>query len=516
MITLTTIRRWAYCACTSFFCLHSNAQGDVNVIFKDGKKIPVPMNAVDSMQSTPKQQIFYMSYSIDDLKKVSFSKTVSANDVDLKAVDKVQAFNQIFKMSVKVDGGEVSVPFADVANPTIAFPPNTESFVPSFTTSGSLIYVNGKLWNEGDKVNVGKGIEIKVVAYNGDIRTYLLDAITPSSPILEIKTNGLSADWSDLRSISLAGKALGSCEIKAKGGEYNPKEKNNFNIKFDEKQEILGIIQNKRWTLESNVGDPACIRGLLGYNIASRVTNSWNPKAKKIALIIDGKYTGCYLISEQPRVCKGRVESGNLMSIEDKADEGDDFFKSTLFSSVFVMKDPETGMDGATLVRTRDLVEKLEQAIVAKKWSDVHSMLDIQSVAEWVVVNEIAKNDKSFSSDTYLYVDDAKKIHFIPSTQSAKAFNADTDNEGFTAYERNWVSLLKSDADFTSAVKKAFEKISSSEKDILSWIDDEAEKTTGDALANASICNRGDYDKEIANLKAWLSARIKWLSNQWK
>ena len=204
------------------------------------------------------------------------------------------------------------------------------------------------------------------------------------------------------------------------------------------------------------------------------------------------------------------------MSIEDKADEGDDFFKSTLFGSVFVMKDPETGMDGATLVRTRDLVEKLEQAIVAKKWSEVHSMLDIQSVAEWVVVNEIAKNDKAFSGDTYLYVDDDKKIHFIPSTQSAKAFNADSDYEGFTAYERNWVSLLKSDADFTSAVKKAFEKISSSEKEILSWIDDEAEKTIGDALANASISNRADYDNEIASLKAWLSARIKWLSNQWK
>ncbi|MBQ0157158.1 MAG: hypothetical protein KBT22_11405, partial [Bacteroidales bacterium] len=223
------------------------------------------MNAVDSMQSTPKQQIFYMSYSLDDLKKVSFSKTISANDVDLKAADKVQAFNQIFSMSVKVDGGEVSVPFADVANPTIAFPPNTESFVPSFTTSGTFIYVNGKLWNEGDKVNVGKGIEIKVAAYNGDIRTYLLDALTPSSPVLEIKTSGLSAKWSAVSSISLAGKSLGSCEIKAKGGEYNPKEKNNFNIKFDEKQEILGITQNKRWTLESNVGDPACIRGLLGY-----------------------------------------------------------------------------------------------------------------------------------------------------------------------------------------------------------------------------------------------------------
>ncbi len=515
MITLTTIRRWVYCAFTSFFCLHAYGQGNVNVFFKDGNKISVPMEAVDSLQGTPNQQIIYMSYSLDDVKKISFSESVSEKNVDLKAKDKVQVFNQIYSMSVTVDGKKISVPFVD-NNPIVAFPPKTESFVPTFSTSGALVFVNGKLWSEGEKINVGEKIKIQVAAYNGDIRTYRLDAITPSSPILEIKTNGLSADWSDLKSISLNGKSLGACEIKAKGGEYNPNEKNNFTLKFDKKQEVLGITQNKRWTLEANAGDVACIRGLLGYNIASRVTNSWNPDAKKIALIIDGEYAGCYLISEQPRVCKGRVESGNLMSIEDKADEGDDFFTSKLFNSAFIMKDPETGMDGATLVRTRDLVEKLEQAIVAKKWSDVHSMLDIQSVAEWVVVNEIAKNDKSFASDTYIYVDENKKIHFIPSTQSAKAFNADSDVEGFTAYDRNWVSLLKSDADFTSAVKKAFGKISSSEKEILLWIDDEAEKTTGDALANASINNRGDYDKEIANLKTWLSARIKWLSNQWK
>ncbi|MCQ2189632.1 MAG: CotH kinase family protein [Paludibacteraceae bacterium] len=457
-----------------------------------------------------------MSYSTEDLKKVSFSKTVSANDVDLKTADKIQTFNQLFSMSVKINGKEVSVPFADAANPTIAFPPRTESFTPSFSTSGSHIFVNGKMWNDGDKINVDKDIVIKVAAFNGDIHTYRLDAISPSSPILELKTDGLSADWSDLKSISIDGKALGACEIKAKGGEYNPNEKNSFNIKFDEKQEILGITKNKRWTLEANAGDVACIRGLLGYNIANRISGSWNPQAKKVALIVDGKYVGCYLLSEQPRVCKGRVENGNLMSIEDKADQGDDHFSSSIFNSVFIMKDPETGMDGVNLVRTRDLVEKLEQAIMAKKWSEVHSMLDIQSVAEWVVVNEVAKNDKAFASDTYLYIDDDKKIHFIPSTQSAKAFNADSDYEGFTAYDRNWISLLKNDSDFTSAVKKAFGKISSSEKEILSWIDEDTEKTMGDALANASICNRADYDKEIANLKAWLSARIKWLSNQWK
>ncbi len=515
MITLTTIRRWVYCAFTSFFCLHAYGQGNVNVFFKDGNKISVPMEAVDSLQGTPNQQIIYMSYSLDDVKKISFSESVSEKNVDLKAKDKVQVFNQIYSMSVIVDGKKISVPFVD-NNPIVAFPPKTESFVPSFSSSGSFIYVNGKLWNEGDKVNVGKGIEIKVAAYNGDIRTYLLDALTPSSPILEIKASGLSADWSNVKSISLDGKALGDCEIKAKGGDYDPNEKNSFTLKFDKKQEVLGITQNKRWTLEANAGDVACIRGLLGYNIASRVTNSWNPQAKKVALIVDNKYVGCYLISEQPRVCKGRVESGILMNIEDKASKGDDYFTSSIFNSAFIMKDPETGMDGAQLVRTRELVYKLEKAIVAKKWSDVHSILDIQSLAEWVVVNELAKNDKSFASDTYLYVDDDQKIYFIPSTQSAKAFNADSDYEGFTAYDRNWVSLLKDDADFVSAVKKAFGKISSAESAILSWVDAEAEKTMGDVLANGSINSRADYENEIANLKNWISARIEWLSNQWK
>lgn len=500
----------------ALLCQHANAENLLKVHLKgQDAEVSVPMEAIDSILSNPNQHVLHLSYSSDDVKKISFSETVSEKNVDLKASDKAQVFNQIFSMSAEVDGKVVSISF-DAANPTIAFPPKTESFVPTFTTSGVLIFVNGKVWNEGDKISVSDDIEIKVAAYNGDIRTYHLAAITPSSPIMEIKTNGLSADWSDVKSITLDGKALGACKIKAKGGEYNPNEKNSFNIKFDSKQEILSITQNKRWTLEGNAGDPACIRALLGYNIASRAAGSWNPEAKKIALIVDNKYAGCYLISEQPRVCKGRVEKGLVMSIEDSADEGDDYFSGTLFNSAFIVKDPETGMDGAQLYRTREVVHKLEQAITAKKWSDVHSMLDIQSAAEWVVVNEVAKNEKAFASDTYVYIDENKKIHFIPSTQSAKAFNADSDAEEFTAYDRNWISLLKGDSEFTSAVKKSFEKIASAEKDILSWIDEEAEKTMGDALANGRIADRDAYDKEIANLKMWVSARIKWLSNQWK
>ncbi|MBO4736204.1 MAG: CotH kinase family protein [Paludibacteraceae bacterium] len=502
-----------FSACVPLLAL---SQGDVKVTFTNNKTISLPMEAVDSMQSDPKQQTFHMSYSSDDVKKISFSETVSESDVNLKASDKAQPFNQLFSMST---GYKYVVSFEDGANPIVPFPPKTESFVPSFSTSGSYIFINGKVWKEGDEVKIGKNIEVKVVAYNGDVRTYHFDAVIPSCPIIEIKTNGnLSGDWSDLKSISVDGKALDACKIKAKGGNYNSSEKNSFNIKFENKQEILNITKNKRWTLEANAGDFACIRALLGYNIASRVSGSWNPQAKEVVLMVDGAYMGFYLISEQPRVCKGRVESGMVMCIEDAPDEGDDFFKSRLFNSVFIMKDPETGVDGAKLVRTREVMEKLEQAIADKKWSQVHDMLDIESVAEWTVVNEIAKNDKSFASDTYIYIDDDKKIHFIPSTQSAKAFNADSDAEGFTAYDRNWLTLLKDDSDFNSALKKAFEKVSKAESDILSWIDKTSDQNVGDALANSysSSFNSETYKNEIADLKDWLSARIKWLSSEWK
>ena len=494
------------------------SQGEVKVTFTNNKTISLPMEVVDSMMSEPNQQVFHLSYSSDEVENISFSETVSEKDVDLKASDKPQPFNQLFSMSAETKEIKVYASFADGANPIIPLLPKTESFVPSFSTSGSYIFINGKAWKEGDEVKIGKNIEVKVVAYNGDVRTYHFDAVTPSCPTIELKTNGLSTDWSDLKSISVDGKSLDACKIKVKGDSYDSSKKNSFNIKFDSKQEILNITKNKRWTLEANAGDHACIRGLLGYEIANRVSGSWNPQAKKVVLVMDDAYMGCYLISEQPRVCKGRVEEGIVMCIEDAPDEGDDYFRSQLFNSVFIMKDPNTGMDGAKLVRTREVVEKLEQAIAAKKWSQMHSMLDIQSVAEWTVINEVAKNDKSFGSDTYIYMDDDKKIHFIPSTQSAKAFNADSDTEGFTAYDRNWVSLLKDDSDFNSALKKAFEKVKSAETGILAWIDKEATQNAGDALANSysSSYNSETYKNEITNLKDWLSARIKWLSSKWK
>ena len=501
-----------FSACVPLLAL---SQGDVKVTFTNNKTVSFPMVAVDSMQSDTKQQTFHMSYSSDDVRKISFSETVSESDVDLKASDKAQPFNQLFSMST---GYSFYVYFPDGVKPIVPFPPKTESFVPSFSTSGSYIFINGKAWKEGDEVKIGKNIEVKVVAYNGDVHTYYFDAITPSCPVIELKTNKLSGEWSDLKSISVDGKVLDACKIKAKGGNYDSSDKNSFNIKFDSKQEILGITKNKRWTLEANTADFACIRALLGYNIAGRVSGSWNPQAKEVVLIIDGTYIGFYLISEQPRVCKGRVESGMVMCIEDAADEGDDFFTSKLFNSVFTIKDPETGVDGAKLVRTREVMEKLEKAIADKKWSQVHDMLDIESVAEWTVVNEVAKNDKSFASDTYIYIDDDKKIHFIPSTQSAKAFNADSDTEGFTAYDRNWLTLLKDDSEFKSALKKAFEKVSKAESDILSWIDKTSDQNVGDALANSysSFYNSETYKNEIADLKNWLSARIKWLSSEWK
>ena len=98
--------------------------------FTNNKTISLPMEAVDSMQSDPKQQTFHMSYSSDDVKKISFSETVSESDVDLKASDKAQPFNQLFSMST---GYKYVVSFEDGANPIVPFPPKTESFVPSFS-----------------------------------------------------------------------------------------------------------------------------------------------------------------------------------------------------------------------------------------------------------------------------------------------------------------------------------------------------------------------------------------------
>ena len=154
-----------FSACVPLLAL---SQGDVKVTFTNNKTVSFPMVAVDSMQSDTKQQTFHMSYSSDDVRKISFSETVSESNVDLKVSDKAQPFNQLFSMST---GYSFYVYFPDGVKPIVPFPPKTESFVPSFSTSGSYIFINGKAWKEGDEVKVGKNIEVKVVAYNGDVHT---------------------------------------------------------------------------------------------------------------------------------------------------------------------------------------------------------------------------------------------------------------------------------------------------------------------------------------------------------
>ena len=89
-------------------------------------------------------------------------------------------------------------------------------------------------------------------------------------------------------------------------------DKKPYKIKFDKKQDILGMGKNKHWALLANRFDGSMLRNRLAMYIASRLGMEYTPKMLPVDLVIDGKYMGSYYLSELVRIGKNRVDIDEL------------------------------------------------------------------------------------------------------------------------------------------------------------------------------------------------------------
>lgn len=508
-----------------------HAQGKVNIEF-DNSVLSFPAESVDLMQSDTLIQRLQLSYPVTN-NAVFTSDTIALSAVDLNK-EKPQSFNALKTFSLlKSDNSNLNdniiVELGNQKSVLIVLPYLTSlsSLKPVFQTTGSYIYVNGNLWKAGNKVDFSTPAKVQVVAFNGDVRTYTIVVSKTLLPYFRITTSSknISKDWS-VGQLAINGNDEGTLSVKGKGSHYGEGLKNNFSLKFENKKSLLGITKNKRWLLVANEADKTLLRSQLGYWLGQQLqTDVWTPAAKPVNLEIDGQFVGCYTLVEQPRICKGRLDDGYLLSVGESADAYEDAFRTKRSKTLFVFEDPETGSKGTGLIRTQDKVDRFEKALDSQDWKTVEQMADLNSFATWLVVNEIAYNTGAFLSDTYVHVDGNGKIAMLPVWELKKAFACETDDyEGFVASATPWVvQLLKNDS-FVSLVKAQYAKVKSMDAELKAYIDEQAMALRESAIGNNAVwkCLGGDwsgsaviYDAETERLKNWLERRLKWLDAQW-
>lgn len=511
------------------------SQNSVIIEKTDGSVIEYPLSAVDTLSDNSNMHKMTLSYPKAE-RKLAPAKTISASEVDLKKKNLKQSFNVLTSLTLstkenlnvrqEVEGTDITVVFPYLSD--------FSSIKVEFETTGAFVFLNGKQIESGASADFSQSRELKVIAFNGDVRTYNITVVNSGLPVLDFETKeSVGDDWA-LGQFTIKGSDGKSSfndsqtKLKGHGSHFKESLKNSYNLKFDKKTSILGLPAGKRWVLLSNAYDKTLIRSSVAFDIASSSLFSfpWIPQSKPVELILNGKYMGSYTLVEQIRVSEERVKEGIIVSTNDVLEADDDAFKSEQSGMVFVMRDPETGVSGTKLMQTQKLIEKIEKSMMAGK-SDYLDYFDLQSFADWFVFNEILKNEEAISSNAYMTISPDNVISMGPIWDMSKTMGGEYGDGFKNSILENtpWFSHLLKESKFKSLVKSKLAEVINDRASFDKIIEKRAETVKYSVMGDTQVWNKlganildngsvsKQYDMEVIKLMSWLSNRLDWLES---
>lgn len=110
------------------------------------------------------------------------------------------------------------------------------------------------------------------------------------------------------------------CQVRGRGNTTWSWPKKPYLIKLDKKASVLGMPKHKRWILLANFLDRTLMRNMVSMKVASMTGLAWTPHCVPVELVLNGQHKGSYLLIEQVRVDKNRV---NITEMSKEDNTGD-------------------------------------------------------------------------------------------------------------------------------------------------------------------------------------------------
>lgn len=205
----------------------------------------------------------------------------------------------------------------------------------SFETNGAKVTVGSTEQKSGVTVNdFTKAVAYRIYTPAGQFREFKVTVRNHSYsglPLLVLSTEGAAPVSSKEtwiqgtmridRQENDCDEFSGQIEIKGRGNNSWAKDKKPYAIKLAEKQPVMGINKHKRWALLANASDKTLLRNRVAFEIAKHATAlDWTPDSRYVDVILNGRFLGNYLLTEQIKIDKNRVA---LAEMDPAATSGD-------------------------------------------------------------------------------------------------------------------------------------------------------------------------------------------------
>lgn len=380
-------------------------------------------------------------------------------------------------------------------------------------------------------------------------------------------------------------------QIKGRGNSTWLAEKKPYQIKLEDKTDLLQTgddsNKSKTWVLLTNASDPTGLRNNIVYDLSVAMEMDPGIQCEPINLYYDGEYRGTYLLCEKVEIGSGRVDIEDLEGTNEDVNPDVDLEDLEVKTGITEAGTKYTYCDGMTnpdnitggyllemdtavraeaevcyitttrqhfiVVKSPEFCSKEEMEYIAQYYQNfedivynggVHPItgqtleetVDIESLAECYIINELTKNPDGYRTSTYFYKDvDSDILTVGPIWDYDLSFGRSwgefvapcSKPEGLFTIHSRFAKALYQIGDFRQAVHdsyigKVFPLVQDSllaeegTSEILMTMDEYETQMRPSALANGLIwdISAAYFTSQMTTLEDYITIRNTWLTEQ--
>lgn len=216
-------------------------------------------------------------------------------------------------------------------------------------------------------------------------------------------------------------------KIKGRGNTSWDADKKGFNITYDSAVKVGTMQKCKKFSIISNFQDASLSRNRILYDLADEIGVPYASDSRFAEVYVNGEYIGNYQVCEKVDVgkntlmpdiddedylnyCNDSATAFEFVCEIDANPDDDDFTVKAANGNNLTMKAPELDSDDPNYTKVRSFIKRKYDAMytkVTQNASDVNNYIDIESLAQVYLINELGKNwDAGAGSFFFVYKPD--------------------------------------------------------------------------------------------------------------
>jgi hypothetical protein len=305
---------------------------------------------------------------------------------------------------------------------------------------------------------------------------------------------------------------------------------------------LLGLPADDDWVLAAPYNDKSLIRNVLAYRTA-RAIGRYAPRTRFVELVLNGDYRGVYVLTQRIELGKGRVEldedghsGGYILELTSpNQSRGEQLFVLPITRRPILYTDPNRDELSARQAGwIRGYVGRFERALY--RGGDWRRHLDVPAAVDYVLLQELFKNEDGFYSSTYMHKGRGAKLAIGPVWDFDVAMGNSIHGrsrhlDGLMLSDRTWTERLYRKTAFTDLMVRRWRELRRSglRRELMHAVGAMTAQLRSPAARNfrrwpilgryvppnprdpRTGRYRATWQAEVRFSRNWLSRRIAWL-----